>query len=265
MTLKGFDEMKNLSIYSSLGKGTTEERLKAIKNAGFNTVCLDFEKNVAHIEGDWVSQISHAVRAGLLIENVHLTGEGMSDIWADCINGNAVTDRLIAEMRDLKGLGLDKGVCHVTWGLAKPHEPDETGLDRFKRIADAAERYGVYLALENSVFPEYLQFIFDNIKSEYIGFCFDSGHEHAFAKDFGYLDKFGDRLMALHLHDNDGIHDQHLVPFYGSIDWDAKVKQLKKTKLWETTVTLESCIYGEESLEDGLKRSYEAAKKLAEM
>ena len=257
--------MKNLSIYSSLGKGTIDERLKAIKCAGFNTVCLDFEKDVAHTEGDWISQISLAVRTGLLIENVHLTGEGMSDIWSEGANGDAVTERLINELRDLKGLGLDKGVCHVTWGLSKPHEADKTGLDRFKRITEAAEKYGVYLALENSVFPEYLQFIFDNIKSEYIGFCFDSGHEHAFAPDFGYLSKFGDRLMALHLHDNDGIHDQHLVPFYGSIDWTSKVEELKKTKLWESTVTLESCIYGDESLEDGLLRSYDAAKKLSEM
>ena len=142
---------------------------------------------------------------------------------------------------------------------------DETGLRRFYRIAEAAERYGVYLALENSVFPEYLQFIFDNIKSEHIGFCYDSGHEHAFAPDFNYLPKFGDRLFALHLHDNDGVHDNHFVPFCGTIDWNTKIEDLKKRKLWETTVTLESCIYGEETLEDGLKRSYEAAKKLAEM
>lgn len=257
--------MKTLSIYSSLGKGEFEERLKAIKNAGFNTVCLDFEQDQRRTEGEWRYQIECAVRTGLLIENVHLTGEGMSDIWVEGINGDAVTERLITELRDLKGLGLDKGVCHVTWGLAQPHEPDNVGLDRFKRIAEAAEKYGVYLALENSVFPEYLQFIFDNIKSKYVGFCFDSGHEHAFAKDFGYLDKFGDRLFALHLHDNDGVHDQHLVPFYGSIDWVSKVEELKKTKLWETTVTLESCIYGEETLEDGLRRSFEAAKKLSEM
>jgi len=257
--------MKELSIYTSLGKGTIEERMTAIKNAGFNTVCLDFEKEILHIDGSWESQVSLAVRTGLMIENVHLTGDGMTNIWSEGEQGERVTERLIQELRDLSGLGLYKGVCHVTWGHAKPHDADETGLRRFYRIAEAAERYGVYLALENSVFPEYLQFIFDNIKSEHIGFCYDSGHEHAFAPDFNYLPKFGDRLFALHLHDNDGVHDNHFVPFCGTIDWNTKIDDLKKTKLWETTVTLESCIYGEETLEDGLKRSYEAAKKLAEM
>jgi len=41
--------MKELSIYTSLGKGTIEERMTAIKNAGFNTVCLDFEKEILHM------------------------------------------------------------------------------------------------------------------------------------------------------------------------------------------------------------------------
>ena len=168
-------------------------------------------------------------------------------------------------MRDLRRLGIDTGVCHVTWGHAKPHEPDYIGLDRFKMIAEAAERYSIRLALENSVFPEYLQFIFDNIKSEYIGFCYDSGHENAFAPNFGYLSKFGNRLFALHLHDNDGKNDQHTVPFCGTIDWAKKVEDLKKTALWESTITLESIICGEESLEAGLKRAYDAAKKLSEM
>lgn len=161
----------------------------------------------------------------------------------------------IEELCDLRKLGVYKGVCYVMWGFAKPHEADETGLRRFVRIAEAAERYGIYLGLENSVFPEYLQFIFDNIKSKYIGFCYDSGHENAFAPGFGYLSKFGDRLFALHLHDNDGVDDQHTVPFSGNIDWISMVKELKKT------ATLESCIYGEETLEQGLKKAYEAAKK----
>ena len=29
----------------------------------------------------------------------------------------------------------------------------------------------------------------------------------------------GDKLIALHLHDNDGISDQHLLPFDGTVNW----------------------------------------------
>ena len=106
--------MKELSIYTSLGKGTIEERMTAIKNAGFNTVCLDFEKEILHIDGSWESQVSLAVRTGLMIENVHLTGDGMTNIWSEGEQGERVTERLIQELRGLSGLGLYKGVCHVT-------------------------------------------------------------------------------------------------------------------------------------------------------
>lgn len=116
--------MKELSIYTSLGKGTIEERMTAIKNAGFNTVCLDFEKEILHIDGSWESQVSLAVRTGLMIENVHLTGDGMTNIWSEGEQGERVTERLIQELRALSGLGLYKGVCHVTWGHAKQMKRD---------------------------------------------------------------------------------------------------------------------------------------------
>ena len=58
-------------------------------------------------------------------------------------------------------------------------------------------------------------------------FCFDSGHQNAFDKDFPYLEYFGDKLVALHLHDNNGLVDEHTIPpFSGTIDWDIIAKQL---------------------------------------
>ena len=53
------------------------------------------------------------------------------------------------------------------------------------------------------------------------GICWDTGH----ANISGYrqseqLAVIGDRLDALHIHDNDGLQDSHLVPFDGNIDWD---------------------------------------------
>ena len=33
------------------------------------------------------------------------------------------------------------------------------------------------------------------------------------------LERLKDRLIALHIHDNDGSSDQHKIPFTGSVDW----------------------------------------------
>ena len=42
---------------------------------------------------------------------------------------------------------------------------------------------------------------------------------------------YGDRLIALHLHDNRCLldTDDHLLPFDGNIDWEKCAKQLAKT------------------------------------
>lgn len=53
------------------------------------------------------------------------------------------------------------------------------------------------------------------------GVCWDTGH----ANISGYrqseqLATIGERLEALHIHDNDGLRDSHLLPFDGGVDWD---------------------------------------------
>ena len=53
------------------------------------------------------------------------------------------------------------------------------------------------------------------------GVCWDTGHAHI----SGYnqseqLKTIGDRLEALHIHDNDGVKDSHLPPFDGEVDWE---------------------------------------------
>ena len=53
------------------------------------------------------------------------------------------------------------------------------------------------------------------------GVCWDTGHANISGyKQSEQLKTIGDRLEALHIHDNDGIKDSHLPPFDGSVDWD---------------------------------------------
>jgi sugar phosphate isomerase/epimerase len=40
---------------------------------------------------------------------------------------------------------------------------------------------------------------------------------------------FGDRLIALHLHDNHGELDEHQPPFFGTIDWAGTMRWIEQT------------------------------------
>lgn len=42
------------------------------------------------------------------------------------------------------------------------------------------------------------------IQTNNAGFCYDSCHHINYAPDFDFLEKYGQRLMALHLQDNGG-------------------------------------------------------------
>ena len=241
-----------------------EERIATIAEAGFDAVCLDFEKEMVRTEGPWEEQVRLADKYRLPVENVHLSGEGMNAVWAAGDAGEAVTQRLIEELRDMASLGIKVGVAHVTWGHGFPEGTYEQGLVRYERAVEAAEKYGVTLALENSVFPQHVHYLLTHIKSPSLGFCYDSGHENAFTPGEDYLSQYSDIVAALHLHDNDGKIDNHWVPFHplGTIDWQKKAEQLKKTELFHRMVTLEANPEGENLL-DAFRAALASAKRLA--
>ncbi|MDE7285123.1 MAG: sugar phosphate isomerase/epimerase, partial [Lachnospiraceae bacterium] len=120
-------------------------------------------------------------------------------------------------------------VMHITRLLFKP-EITQIGLDRIKRLVDLAEKEQINLALENLDSIQHLDYVYDNIKSKYLGFCYDSGHEYLVHRDADCLTRYGDKLFAVHLDDNCGDDDTHLLPYDGNINWDVLMQKLKKCK-----------------------------------
>ena len=241
-----------------------EERIAAAAEAGFSAVALDFEEEILPRETPWENQLRLAQRCRLPVEHVHLTGAGMNGIWEDTDAADALCSRALRELERMKALGIRCGVLHVTWGLRRPDAlPGDAGLLRFARIADRAEALGVYAALENSVFPEYLSYLLDRIDSTHLGFCFDSGHENAFSPGYGYLAKYSSRLFTMHLHDNNGTRDDHAIPFEGSADWDGICRGLLPTEAARRCITLECAKTADEPLFPWAKRAYFAALRIA--
>ena len=55
---------------------------------------------------------------------------------------------------------------------------------------------------------------------EVFGICLDTGHMHLLGKDMRtFIPVLGKRIKCLHINDNDGLSDQHLVPLSGKLDW----------------------------------------------
>lgn len=76
------------------------------------------------------------------------------------------------------------------------------------------------MALENLDSIQHPDYIYENIKSEYLGFCYDSRHEYFNHRDSDCLSRYGNKLFAVNLNDNCGDDDTHLLPYDGDIKWD---------------------------------------------
>lgn len=133
--------------------------------------------------------------------------------------------------------GYDKWLEHdEEWNL---------NIERYTRLIPALKKYNITCCLEN-MFVSHKGKIYGAVCSDmyeaaaYIdelnqiagekrfAFCFDTGHAHLIGKDvYNALLVIGDRVEAFHIHDNDGISDQHIIPYTGKLDWDRFIAGVK--------------------------------------
>jgi sugar phosphate isomerase/epimerase len=61
-----------------------------------------------------------------------------------------------------------------------------------------------------------------------VGVCLDYGHAHLMGDLGEAIETLSGHLWTTHVHDNGGTRDDHLVPFSGSIDWEAAMMSTQK-------------------------------------
>ena len=104
-------------------------------------------------------------------------------------------------------------------------------------LADYAKSYGVNVCVENLPFPVYplasveaVCELVDKLDRDNLKVCLDTGHASIFfGSDIAPAVRYiGKRLEAVHIHDNMGKEDEHLIPGDGIIDWDSFAAALKE-------------------------------------
>ncbi len=103
--------------------------------------------------------------------------------------------------------------------------------ERMRPVVERAGELGVRVALENAweERPEVLAHLVDLVPGGAAAVCLDTGHINAFSRRpvRRWWDVLGERVVALHLHDNDGLSDDHLPPGEGIFDFPALVALLR--------------------------------------
>ena len=204
-----------------------KKRFELIKSAGFNSVMVWWGDGTGGFEGKKFDYRSLATKYDLDICNAHLPFYECNDLWLDSSVGDQYSDIICKQIAECGEFKIPTVVMHLTRGLT-PQIYNKVGLERLKKIVDVAEKCNVNLALENLRLVEYIDFIFRNINSPKLGFCFDSGHNNVFTPGIDVLSKYKQHIFALHLNDNMGDTDIHMLPFDGTTNWDKIIKTLKE-------------------------------------
>ena len=135
-----------------------------------------------------------------------------------------------AERIPFRNLVVHLGERFDTWS-PRSIEYAQTALEH---LGAFAQPLGVRIMVENLLSepttPEHLMMILEMGHLSNIGTCLDLGHAHITVGVDAAIGTMGDRIKQVHVHDNQGLKDDHLWPGDGSIDWPAAVQGLKNLK-----------------------------------
>lgn len=153
--------------------------------------------------------------------------------YARHIGDHSLDQLMLRAMEADKLLGVPLIVIHP---LASENNVVNDNVEYLKPFVDKAEELDLRIALENLEGTgeihqaDQLLELVEKLRSSKVGVCLDTGHAWMSGLDpVTEIHTYGSRLWATHIADNHGEHDEHLLPFYGTIDWNSVVHALKET------------------------------------
>ena len=127
----------------------------------------------------------------------------------------------------------------VTHDIRIPEPEDEAYgekrgafLDNLGTVANYAEPRGVRFAIENTSRgytrePGRLVGLMHDLGAPNVGVVIDTGHRNLVGDPVEALQAMARHLITLHIHDNHGEQDEHLLPGLGDIAWEEVVQALR--------------------------------------
>ena len=242
------------SIPGTKNRYTTEQSLEAIKKAGYDHADVSLWSLCGHggliDSDDWECSVEAIAEKsavlGLPVYQSHgNTHSGLE--WDD----PAFPDHDYIDMTNMRCLKATK-MLGAHWMVMHPYNLPheklysrarglEVNLEKFAPFIEEAKRLGIGIAIENMVdfsrrrrrycggdIFELIELV-DTIGDPAVGICYDTGHANESGMDTAEgIRAAGKRIKCLHINDNRGVSDEHIVPYFGTIKWADTVHALKE-------------------------------------
>ncbi|MBR2375429.1 MAG: sugar phosphate isomerase/epimerase [Clostridia bacterium] len=208
------------------------EQIQLFRKTGFDGFFIEWEKGI-----DLQAIRACADKWGMIFQSVHAPFWQARCMWYPHERTEEGLQELLACVEDSAVCNVPIVVMHAFIGF-DDHEPNQMGIENFRKVVERAKELGVKIAFENTEGEEYLAALMDAFKDyDNVGFCWDTGHEICYNRSKDMTALYGNRLIATHLNDNLGISasdgtitwldDLHLLPFDGVADWQNIVDRLE--------------------------------------
>lgn len=147
----------------------------------------------------------------------------------------------------------------------RKEEEIEYNMNIYRRLIPEAKKYGVTICLEN-IFKHYgydcyegacadakevcryIDALNEEAGENIFGLCLDIGHVKVEGRNlYQFITTVGERIVVLHIHDNEGNSDSHMIPYTQvdrtgerlAIDWECFIRGLREIG-YEGALTFET-------------------------
>lgn len=214
-----------------------EDALLELKKHGINSTELSDEHGLMLLRrGDPVS-VGAAFRAfaekiGMEVSQGHL--------WLSC--RICTMPDAVEILRDwlvlYDAIGIKNAVLHcdslATEGEYASEEISARNLEKLLEIQPTVKKLGLRVCLENLTrccrSADDINWLIDRLDEDCFGICLDTGHLNLCEQSQrDFIMKAGRRLHALHIADNEGKADQHMMPYgKGNVDFGCVIRALRE-------------------------------------
>ena len=245
---------------------SSEDAIREIGKAGFEAVDLDLAFNkLSHdpmLEDNWKDWVERQIQAAAEYNMPITQGHAhfFSKMHCELLSEEEIMRRENIIKRDIEAAAM----CGIKWLVIHPSTycddvyysqklSMKKNVEHCKRLGEVAAKHGVGIAIENLTVhkppcfcasTDDLMELLDRLGDDKVfGICWDTGHGLLNEMDQpAAIRQIGKRLKALHINDNGGKWDEHILPFQGRVEWKPIMKALGEIG-YENDVTFEVLNY----------------------
>lgn len=216
-----------MSIFLWYGyPGSLRERAQKLLEGGFESMSMWWEEEDGK---EPLANLEALRKMAIACDQVHMPYFS-GGLWGQEVK--IYEEEFIQALEELSLGEIPLAVFHPI----KPGEETilelDRGLEAFHRIYTRAKELGVELAGENLRDDYHLLTLLEEFE---LGLCLDTGHLGV-SGNYELLKGYFGRIKSLHIHDNDGKKDLHLLPGHGVLPLKDWLEQVPKGTLYHLEV-----------------------------